>query len=49
MSMEIEERIKSLEVALNNEARERDFYLKHKERTTHPLGKLILFRDDRDL
>jgi hypothetical protein len=29
--MEIEERIKSLEVALTNESRERDFYLKHKE------------------
>ena len=44
MSMEIEERIKSLEVALNNEARERDFYLKHKERTTNPVGKLIYAR-----
>ena len=44
MSMEIEERIKSLEVALNNEARERDFYLKHKERTTNPVGKLIFAR-----
>ena len=44
MSMEIEERIKSLEVALNNEARERDFYLKHKERTTNPVDKLIYAR-----
>ena len=41
MSMEIEERIKSLEVALNNESRERDFYLQHKERTTNPVGKLM--------
>jgi rubrerythrin len=31
--------LKSLEVALNNEARERDFYLRHAERTRHPLGK----------
>ena len=32
-------RLKSLEIALNNEAWERDFYLKHAERTRHPLGK----------
>jgi rubrerythrin len=32
-------RLTSLEVALNNEARERDFYLRHAERTRHPLGK----------
>ena len=44
MSMEIEERIKFLEVALNNEARERYFYLKHKERTRNPVGKLIFAR-----
>lgn len=41
MTKKTEERIKALEVALNNEARERDFYLKHKERTTNPLGKLM--------
>ena len=41
MSMEIEERIQSLEVALNNEDKERDFYLKHKERTNNPVGKLM--------
>jgi rubrerythrin len=41
MSSRTEERIKALEVALNNEVRERDFYLKHKERTIHPLGKLM--------
>ena len=39
MTAKTEERIKALEVALNNEARERDFYLKHKERTTNALGK----------
>jgi rubrerythrin len=41
MSANTEDRIKALEVALNNEARERDFYLKHKERTINPLGKLM--------
>ena len=41
MNAKTEERIKALEVALNNEARERDFYLKHKERTINPLGKLM--------
>ena len=41
MSEKIEERIKSLEVALNNEDKERKFYLKHKERTTNPVGKLM--------
>ncbi len=41
MGSKTEERIKGLEVALNNEARERDFYLKHKERTTNPHGKLM--------
>ena len=41
MSSKTEERIKALDVALNNELRERDFYLKHKERTINPLGKLM--------
>ena len=41
MSSKTEERIKALEVALNNESRERDFYLKHKERTINALGKLM--------
>ncbi|MCK5421954.1 MAG: ferritin family protein [Deltaproteobacteria bacterium] len=41
MDKKTEERIKALEIALNNEAFERDFYLKHKERTTNPLGKLM--------
>lgn len=39
MAGQAEERIKALEVALNNESRERDFYLKHKERTKNPHGK----------
>src|SRR4030067_3720771 len=39
MAEKTEERIKALEIAINNEARERDFYLKHKERTTNALGK----------
>jgi rubrerythrin len=37
--MSTEERIKALEVAMQNEARERQFYLKHGERTANPLGK----------
>ena len=39
MSSNTQERIKALEVALNNESRERDFYLKHAERTRNSLGK----------
>jgi hypothetical protein len=39
MAGQAEERIKALEVALNNESRERDFYLRHKERTKNPHGK----------
>ena len=41
MNLATEERIKALEVALNNESREMDFYLKHKQRTTNALGKLM--------
>jgi rubrerythrin len=41
MNPQTEERIKSLEIALNNESWERDFYLKHRDRTTNPLGKLM--------
>jgi rubrerythrin len=37
--MEEKERLNALEVALNNEMREREFYLKHAERTKNPLGK----------
>jgi len=39
MSSKTEERIKALEIALNNESREREFYLKHAERTQNALGK----------
>ena len=35
---EIETRLKALEVALENEKREREFYLKNSKRTSHPLG-----------
>ncbi|MCX5919379.1 MAG: ferritin family protein [Deltaproteobacteria bacterium] len=41
MSSNTQERIKALEIALNNEAREKDFYLKHSKRTTHNLGKMM--------
>ncbi|UCF00785.1 MAG: ferritin family protein [Deltaproteobacteria bacterium] len=41
MSSKTEERIKALEVALNNESRERDFYLKHAERTSNTFGKMM--------
>jgi len=34
-----QERIQALEVALNNESREKEFYLKHAERTKNSLGK----------
>ena len=39
MSVKTEERIKALEVALNNELRERDFYLKML-RQMHPFRTL---------
>jgi rubrerythrin len=35
------DRLNALEVALSNETKEREFYLKHAERTSHPLGKLM--------
>ncbi len=35
------ERLNALEVALNNELREREFYLKNAERTRNPLGKAM--------
>ena len=41
MSSSTAERIKALEVALNNESRERDFYLKHAERTNNSFGKMM--------
>jgi len=37
--MNEKDRLNALEVALNNEMRERDFYLKHAQRTKNPLGK----------
>ena len=36
-----QERIKALEVALNNESQERAFYLKHARRTKNPFGKAM--------
>ncbi len=41
MSSNTQERIKALEIALNNEAREKDFYLKHSKRTTNNMGKMM--------
>jgi rubrerythrin len=35
------ERLNALEVALNNEVKEREFYLKNAERTKNPLGKTM--------
>lgn len=37
--MDEKERLNALEVALNNEVREREFYLKNAKRTKNPLGK----------
>ena len=37
--MNEEDRLNALQVALNNELREREFYLKNAERTQNPLGK----------
>jgi len=39
--MKDNERLNALEVALNNEQREREFYLKHAKRTNNPLGKAM--------
>ena len=39
MTMDGKERLNALEVALNNEMREREFYLKNAERTENALGK----------
>ena len=41
MGSRTEDRIQALEVALNNEAREKAFYLKHAKRTNNPLGRLM--------
>ena len=37
--MDQKDRLNALEVALNNEMREREFYLKNAKRTKNPLGK----------
>ncbi|NVM24637.1 MAG: ferritin family protein [Desulfobacterales bacterium] len=39
--MDEETRLNALEVALNNEMREREFYLKNAKRTKNPLGKAM--------
>jgi rubrerythrin len=39
--MDKKERLDAVEVALNNELREREFYLKNAERTRNPLGKAM--------
>ncbi len=39
--MNEKERLNALEVALNNEMREREFYLRNAKRTTDPLGKAM--------
>jgi len=39
--MQEKERLNALEVALNNERREREFYLKNAMRTKNPLGKAM--------
>lgn len=41
MTMDGKERLNALEVALNNELKERQFYLKNAERTKNPLGKAM--------
>jgi len=42
--MDDKERLNALEVALNNETREREFYLKNAERTKNPVGKAMFER-----
>ena len=41
MSSNTEDRIKALEIALNNESKERDFYLQHSQRTQNSIGKMM--------
>jgi len=41
MPIQVNEKVKSIEIALNNEARERDFYLMHSARTTNGMGRLM--------
>lgn len=35
----MESKVKAIEIALENELRERDFYLRHAEKTDNPVGK----------
>ena len=39
--MENQDRLNALEIALNNEMREREFYLKNAKRTKNPIGKAM--------
>jgi len=39
--MDEKQRLNALEIALNNEMKEREFYLKHAERTNNPVGKAM--------
>jgi len=39
--MDAKQRLNALETALNNEMKEREFYLKHAEQTKNPLGKAM--------
>jgi rubrerythrin len=45
--MKEKDRLDALEIALNNEKRERAFYLKHAQRTKNPVGK-AMFRQIAD-
>ncbi|MCD6429623.1 MAG: ferritin family protein [Deltaproteobacteria bacterium] len=38
------DRLNALETALNNEMNEREFYLKHSERTSNPVGKAMFLQ-----
>jgi rubrerythrin len=40
----MEERLNALEMALNNEMTERNFYLKNAERTSNPLGRAMFLQ-----
>jgi rubrerythrin len=40
--MELGEKINALELALTNEMNEREFYLRHAERTRNELGRTML-------
>lgn len=46
--MDSQQRINALEVALANETREREFYLKNAERTKDPVGKAMFQRIAQD-